>query len=187
MSLSLGTSWRWNLVTFVLILLVLIHPYIDIVNALQLFVGFNKLTHEASLHFLLSGQYGLCFGYCFSDPLPLRSHKGQVTFLEPFPGVPTHLDYTQKLAESILALKLSVTTYFHWVTTTKSQEYAGTFSCKLFVSKLCTYILYLLIQICSLITKFSKTAFTHLWHTNYFHFKAILIYSYEWFAISVMD
>ncbi len=44
--------------------------------------------------------------------------KGQVTFLEPFPGVPSHLDYTQKLANSILALKLSVTTYFHWVTTT---------------------------------------------------------------------
>ena len=54
----------------------------------------------------------------FSGLLPLRSHKGQATFLEPFPGVPSHLDYTQKLAESILALKLSVTTYFHWVTTT---------------------------------------------------------------------
>ncbi len=44
----------------------------------------------------------------FLGPLPLRSHKGQVTSLEP--GVPSHLDYTQKLAESILALKLSVTT-----------------------------------------------------------------------------
>ncbi len=40
------------------------------------------------------------------------------TFLEPFPGVPSHLGYTQKLAKSTLALKLSVTTYFHWVTTT---------------------------------------------------------------------
>ncbi len=28
--------------------------------------------------------------------------------------------YTQKLAESILALNLSVTTYFHWVTTTST-------------------------------------------------------------------
>ncbi len=27
-----------------------------------------------------AGQYGLCFGYCFSGPLPLRSHKEQVTF-----------------------------------------------------------------------------------------------------------
>ncbi len=77
-----------------------------------------KLTHVASLQFPPSGQYGLCFGYCFSRPVPLRSHKGQITFLEPFPGVPSNLDYTQKLAESILALKLSVTTYFHWVTNT---------------------------------------------------------------------
>ena len=69
-----------------------------------------KLTHVASLHFLPSGQNGLSFGYCFSGPLPLRFHKGQVTFLEPFPGVPSHLNYTQKLAKSILALKLSVTT-----------------------------------------------------------------------------
>ena len=36
----------------------------------------------------------------------------------PFPGAPSHLDYTQKLARSTLALKLSVTTHFHWVTTT---------------------------------------------------------------------
>ncbi len=78
----------------------------------------NKLTHVPSFQFQPSGQYGLCFGYCFSGPLPLCSNKGQVTFLEPFLGVPSHLDYTQKLAKSILALKLSVTTYFHWVTTT---------------------------------------------------------------------
>ncbi len=55
----------------------------------------NKLTHVASIQFLPAGQYGLCFGYCFPGPLPLRSHKGQVTLLEPFPGVPSHLDYTQ--------------------------------------------------------------------------------------------
>ena len=75
----------------------------------------KKLTHVASLQFLLLGQYGLCMGYCFSGLLPLRSHKGEVNFLEPFPRVPSHLDYTQK---STLALKLSVNTYFHWVTTT---------------------------------------------------------------------
>ncbi len=68
------------------------------------------LNYECSLQFMPSGQYGLCFGYCFSGPLPLRSHNAQVTFMEPFPGVPSHLDYTQKLARSILALNLSVTT-----------------------------------------------------------------------------
>ncbi len=31
-----------------------------------------KSTHEYK--FLSSGQYGLCFGYFFSGPLPLRSH-----------------------------------------------------------------------------------------------------------------
>ena len=45
--------------------------------------------------FLPSGQYGLWFGYCFSGPLPLRSHKEQVTFSGPFRGVPSHLDYTR--------------------------------------------------------------------------------------------
>ena len=30
--------------------------------------------------FLPTGQYGLCFGYSVSGPLPLRSHKRQVTF-----------------------------------------------------------------------------------------------------------
>ncbi len=66
----------------------------------------------------------------------LCSHKGQITFLEPFPGVPSHLDYTQNLAESILALKLSVTTYFHWVTTTPAYKVASTatFTCMMPIS-----------------------------------------------------
>ncbi len=38
----------------------------------------SGLTHVDFLQFLSSGQYGLCFGYCFLGPLPLRSHKGQV-------------------------------------------------------------------------------------------------------------
>ncbi len=46
-------------------------------------INHYKLTHIASLQFLPSGQYGLCFGYCFSGLLPLCSHKGEVTFLEP--------------------------------------------------------------------------------------------------------
>ncbi len=32
--------------------------------------------------FLPSGQYGLCFGYCFTGQLSLRSHNGEVTFHE---------------------------------------------------------------------------------------------------------
>ncbi len=44
------------------------------------FAHSNKLTHVASLQFLPSGQYGLCFGYCFSSPPPLRFHNGEVTF-----------------------------------------------------------------------------------------------------------
>ncbi len=54
--------------------------------------GSDKLIHIASPKFLPSGQYGLCFGYCFSGPLPLRAHHG-------------HL-------RSILALKLSVAHLF---------------------------------------------------------------------------
>ncbi len=53
------------------------------------------LTHVASLQFLPMGQYGLCFGYCFSGALSLRSHKEQVTFSGPFLGVPSFLDYTR--------------------------------------------------------------------------------------------
>ena len=34
----------------------------------------SDLTHVASLQFLPSGQYGLCFGYFFSGPHPLCSH-----------------------------------------------------------------------------------------------------------------
>ncbi len=40
--------------------------------------GFNRSCGPLS-DTLSSGQYGLCFGYCFSGPLPLRSHHGQVT------------------------------------------------------------------------------------------------------------
>ncbi len=37
--------------------------------------GSDKLAHVAFLQFLPLGQYGLCYGYCFSGPLPLRSSK----------------------------------------------------------------------------------------------------------------
>ena len=33
----------------------------------------DMLTHVASLQFLPTGQYGLCFGYCFSGPFPQRT------------------------------------------------------------------------------------------------------------------
>ncbi len=52
-------------------------------------------THIVFLQFLPMGQYGLCFGYSSSCPLPLCSHKEQVTFSGPFLGVPSHLDYTR--------------------------------------------------------------------------------------------
>ncbi len=48
-----------------------------------------------------TGVHGLCFGYCFSGPLPLRS-----LILGPLSRV--WLDYTQKSTTPILALKLSV-------------------------------------------------------------------------------
>ena len=41
-----------------------------------------------SLHFPPSGQYGLCFGYCFSGPLPLCSHFNRLPFVESVTGSP---------------------------------------------------------------------------------------------------
>ncbi len=63
--------------------------------------GHYMLTLVASLQFLPSGQYWLCFGYCFSGSLPLRSYKEQVTFSGPFLGVPipSLLDYTRNRPE----------------------------------------------------------------------------------------
>ena len=48
----------------------------------------------------------------FFRSAPLRSHKGEATFLEPVSWSPKSLDYTQKSARSILALKLSVAHLF---------------------------------------------------------------------------
>ena len=62
---------------------------------------------------LPSGHYGLCFGYCFSGPLPLSSHKKQVTFLEPFLGIPTLLDYTGNWPELCFS-KLLVMRNWNW-------------------------------------------------------------------------
>ena len=41
------------------------------------------------LQFLPMGQHGLCFGFCFSGPLPLRSLIIGPPF-GPTPGVPSH-------------------------------------------------------------------------------------------------
>ena len=63
-----------------------------------------------SFQFLPMGLHGLCFGCCFSDPLPLCSLKD---------GPPIRVRYTQKLTRSTLALKLSVSPpYYPWVTAT---------------------------------------------------------------------
>ncbi len=61
--------------------------------------GGMMLTQVAFLQFLPSSQYGLCFGYCFSGLLPLRSHIEQVTFLGSFLGVPSLLDNTRNRPE----------------------------------------------------------------------------------------
>ncbi len=75
------------------------------------------------LQFLPSGQYGLCFGYCFSGPLPLRSHIEQITFSRPFLGVPSLLDYTGNRPEpSLIALKLSVSTRLQSYLTSSSLD-----------------------------------------------------------------
>ena len=64
----------------------------------------DKLTHVTSLHFLPSGQYGWCFGYCFSGLLPLCSDKGQVTFFGAFSGSP----YSFKLCSEIGQIHLRI-------------------------------------------------------------------------------
>ena len=71
----------------------------------------------ASLQFLPSGQYVLCFGYSFLGPLPLLSHKEQVTFSGPFLGVLSLLRLHSKSARTILALKLSGMPHAIWTMT----------------------------------------------------------------------
>ena len=62
----------------------------------------------ASSSSLPTGQYGLCFGNCFSDPLPLRSHLNSPPFGVCFGDSQVLIDYTQKSTRSTLAFKLSV-------------------------------------------------------------------------------
>ncbi len=69
-----------------------------------------------SFQFLPTGLHGLCFGCCFSGPLPLHS----LTNGPPI-GVHFRKPYTKKLTRSPLALKLSVSPpYYPWVTATKA-------------------------------------------------------------------
>ncbi len=77
----------------------------------------SKSTHVASLHFLPPGQYGLCFGFFFSGPLPLRSHYNSPPLGVCFRESLVLIDYTQKLTRSTLSLKLSVAQpVYLWVT-----------------------------------------------------------------------
>ncbi len=83
----------------------------------------NKLTHVASLQFLPSGQYGLCFGYCFSGPLPLCSHNRQITGYACYGACLRESLVIRSYSEigqiHILALKLSVAQpVYLWVTAT---------------------------------------------------------------------
>ncbi len=56
---------------------------------------------------LPTGLHGLCFGFCFAGPLPLRSLLHGLLLRVPF-GESLVLDYTQKSTISTLAVKLSV-------------------------------------------------------------------------------
>ncbi len=56
----------------------------------------GQKSHVAFLQFLPlgTGSIWVVLWQSVSGPLPLRSHKRQVTFSGPFLGVPSHLDYT---------------------------------------------------------------------------------------------
>ncbi len=73
----------------------------------------------AFTQFLPSGQYGLCFGYCFSGPLPLCSHHGQVTLR----GACLRESLVVRLYSEIGQIHLSIeaqcgTPVYLWVTAT---------------------------------------------------------------------
>ncbi len=48
----------------------------------------KQVNTHGSPQFPPSDQYGLCFGYCFSGPLPLRSHYNRLPFVESVSGSP---------------------------------------------------------------------------------------------------
>ncbi len=68
-------------------------------------ISHDHFAHVSYPQFLPKGQYGLYFGYLVSGLLPLRSHKDRSPFWES-----QVFRLHSKLARSILALKLSVTT-----------------------------------------------------------------------------
>ncbi len=74
--------------------------------------------HFWTFQFLPTGLHGLCFGFCFAGPLPLRSliHGPLIRVLF---GKSLVIDYTQKSTISTLALKLSVSAiiYPRWTAT----------------------------------------------------------------------
>ncbi len=75
---------------------------------------------RGQFQFLPSGQYGLCFGYCFSGPLTLCSHHGQVTL--------RGACFQESL---VIRLKLSVASpIYPWVTATRTTKWCpkGTIS-----------------------------------------------------------
>ncbi len=79
----------------------------------------SQSIHMASSSSLPSGQYGLCFGYCFSGPLPLLSDFNSPPFGVCFRESLVLIDYTQKSTRSTLELKPSVAQpVYLWVTAT---------------------------------------------------------------------
>ncbi len=68
--------------------------------------------------FLPTGLHGLCFGFCFAGPLPLRSLTHGPLLRVHF-GESLVIDYTQKSTISTLAVKLSVSAIIYpcWTAT----------------------------------------------------------------------
>ncbi len=78
------------------------------VSRCLIFPARQKVNTLGFLQFITSGQYGLCLGYFFSGPLPLRSHFNSPPFGVYFQESLVSIDYTQRSTRSTLALKLSV-------------------------------------------------------------------------------
>ncbi len=102
--LELFMRWRkWNTKIIKLVLLAealhrRLHSAFD--KPFFTFVG-EKCCNTLGFRFRLRKlpNMGCALAIVFSGPLPLRSHKEQVTFSGPFLGVPSHLDYTRNRPE----------------------------------------------------------------------------------------
>ncbi len=80
--------------------------------------GHVVILNIGTFHILPTGLHGLCFGFCFAGPLPLRSLTYGPLLRVHF-GESLVIDHTQKSTISILAVKLSVSAIIYpWWTAT---------------------------------------------------------------------